>query len=50
MFQIITTYKLPKIEKYKMTQVPLQSEIGLCWINKMKNTAAARNMISSRTA
>ena len=49
MFQIITTYKLPKIEKYK-TQVPLQSEIGLSWINKMKNIVEARNMISSWTS
>ena len=46
MFQIITTYKLPKIKKYK-TQIPLQYEIGLSWIKKMKNTAKARNMISS---
>ena len=46
MFQIITTYKLPKIENYK-TQVPLQYEIGLSWINKMKNTVEDRNMISS---
>ena len=33
MFHIITTYKLPKMDKYK-SQIRLHSEIGLSWINK----------------